>query len=83
MSSPTFEEVDRHIEAADLTALQPATGERALSLPNVCLDVCTAYRVVRPMLQFGSTMPLPPKWRAALAAFVGVLDALCPPDPTE
>ena len=79
---PSFEDVDKHIQAADLTAIQPggkshppagATG--AAALPNIC----PAYKIVRPILVLASNTPLlPQKWRDAIKAFIGVLDLICP-----
>lgn len=82
---PTFEEVDKHIQSADLSAFQPggkhamtaasATANPAAAIPNIC----GAYKVVRPILQLISSVPfIPQKWRDALKAFMGVLDMLCP-----
>lgn len=81
-STPTFDEVDKHIQAADLTAIQPggklhaaAAAPAAAVLPNIC----AAYKIVRPILVLASNTPiLPQKWRDALKAFIGVLDAICP-----
>ncbi|MDY3561787.1 hypothetical protein R5W23_003215 [Gemmata sp. JC673] len=79
---PSFEDVDKHIQAADLTAIQPGgkshpaagvTG--AAALPNIC----PAYKTVRPILVLASNTPLlPQKWRDAIKAFIGVLDVICP-----
>jgi len=80
---PTFEEVDKHIQAADLSVFAPggkwhptaATASAAEVLPNIC----AAYRIVEPILTLVSNIPLiPQKWRDALKAFMGVLDSLCP-----
>jgi hypothetical protein len=81
-SDPTFEEVDKHIQAADLSALQPggkhhpgAAPAAAAAVPNVC----AAYKVVRPILVLASNTPLiPKKWRDAIKAFIGVMDVVCP-----
>ncbi|QJW97347.1 hypothetical protein [Frigoriglobus tundricola] len=76
MATPTFEDVDKHIQAADLTAIQPAGGAaRAIALP----DICPAYKIVRPILVLLSNTPIiPQKWRDAIKAFIGVLDLICP-----
>lgn len=77
---PTFEEVDKHIQSANLSSLKPAgaaagAGGAAAALPNVC----QAYAVVRPILALVAGVPLiPKKWRDAIKAFMGVLDAICP-----
>ena len=75
MANPTFEDVDKHIQAADLTTIQPPAAG-AVALPNIC----PAYKIVRPILELASnSLFLPQKWRAAIKAFIGVLDVICPP----
>lgn len=81
-NNPTFEEVDKHIQAADLSAFQPggrhhlAVGAApAAALPNVC----AAYKVIKPILLILSNLPLiPQKWKDAIKAFMQVLDVICP-----
>ena len=72
--TPTFEDVDKHIQAANLASIQPPTAAIA-GLPNIC----PAYKIIRPILVLLSTAPLiPAKWQAAIKAFLGVMDAICP-----
>jgi hypothetical protein len=82
-SSPTFDEVDKHIQAADLAAIQPggkhfpaaAAGAVPAALPNIC----PAYKIVRPILVLASNTPIiPQKWRDAIKAFIAVMDVICP-----
>jgi hypothetical protein len=84
-NAPTFEEVDKHIQSADLSAFQPGgkhhltaanlTANPAAAIPNVC----GAYQVVKPILQLLANLPLiPKKWKDAIKAFQSVLDLLCP-----
>ncbi len=81
-SDPTFEDVDKHIQAADLSAIQPggkhhpaAGAVGAAALPSFC----SAYKIIRPILVLVSNTPLIPKnWRDALKAFLAVADAICP-----
>ena len=81
-SSLTFEEVDKHIQGADLSAFQAggkqaaaAGAAPAAALPNVC----GIYKVVRPILVLVSNLPIiPQKWRDALKTFISVLDTVCP-----
>jgi hypothetical protein len=77
-NAPTFEEVDKHVQKADLSALKPsaaAAAGSAAAIPNVC----QAYGVVRPILALVASVPLiPKKWRDAIKAFMQVLDAICP-----
>jgi hypothetical protein len=81
-TNPTFEDVDKHIQAADLAAIQPggkhhpaAGAAGAAALPSVC----PAYKVIRPVLVILSNTPLiPQRWRDALKAFIGVMDVICP-----
>jgi hypothetical protein len=81
-TTATFEEVDQHIQKADLGVFQ-AGGARhvaagsppAAALPNVC----AIYKIVRPILILISNLPLiPQKWRDALKIFVQILDTICP-----
>ena len=82
MSSPnlTFEEVDRHIQSADLTAFKSAAGARAgaadaaAAIPNVC----GIYKIVRLILALLGNFPIPQKWKDAIKLFMQVLDAVCP-----
>jgi hypothetical protein len=81
-TNPTFEEVDKHFQAADLSAfraggkyhLAPGTPA-AQAIPNIC----PIYKIVRPFLLLASNLPLiPQKWRDAIAEFVKVMDTFCP-----
>jgi hypothetical protein len=81
-SNLTFEEVDKHIQSADLSAFQAggkhhlaAGAAPAAAIPNVC----AAYHVIKPILTLIANLPIiPKKWKDAIKAFMGVLDALCP-----
>ena len=82
-TNPTFEEVDKHIQSADLSAFQPggkhhlsaAPASPAAAIPNLC----AIYKVVKPILTLVANLPIiPQKWRDAIKAFMKVLDALCP-----
>ena len=73
----TFEEVDKHIQNADLSALQSAaaTAGGAAAIPNVC----QAYGIIRPILVLVTNLPLiPKKWKDAVKAFMQVMDSFCP-----
>lgn len=82
--NPTFEEVDQHIQSADLSVFQvgrpharaeATAASQAIALP----DVCNAYQVVKPMLALVSNFPFIPKtWKDAIKGFMGVLNTLCP-----
>lgn len=82
MTDPTFDDVEKHIQKADLAAIQPGgkehpaagvTGAAALA------NICPAYKIVRPILVLLSNTPIiPQKWRAALKAFIEVIDVICP-----
>ena len=83
-SNPTFEEVDKHFESADLSAFQPggkyhisasAAASPAAAIPNVC----AIYKIARPFLVLASNFPLlKPKWREAIKLFIQALDVFCP-----
>jgi hypothetical protein len=72
--NPTFEEVDQHIQSADLSVFQvgrphmraeATAASPAIALPNVCY----AYQVVKPILALVSNFPLPvvPNWNMPLS----------------
>ena len=81
-ANPTFEEVDKHIQSADLSVFAPggkhhvaAAAAPAAALPNIC----PAYKIIRPILQLLLGVPLiPSSWKAAIKVFMQVLDAVCP-----
>ena len=83
-NNPTFEEVDKHIQSADLSAYQPGgkhhlsaatAASPAAAIPNLC----GIYKIVRPILAIIANLPLiPQRWRDAIKAFMQVLDAVCP-----
>ena len=73
----TFEEVDKHVQKADLSVFKVGKGKgaAALAAPNVC----PAYKTVRPILALvASLFLIPKKWRDMITAFMGVMDMLCP-----
>ena len=81
-SNPTFEEVDKHIQAADLSVFQPggklhpAPGApAAAALPQIC----PMYKTVRPiLLLIENALIIPKKWRDAIKLFVQFMDIICP-----
>ena len=70
-STPTFESVDKQIQAADLSVFQPggkyhlapgAAAAPAAATPNFC----AAYKIVRPILELLLGTPfIPQKWKDA------------------
>jgi hypothetical protein len=81
--NPTFEEVDKLIQKADLSALQKApraaAARAAVDPAAVFGQVCAAYKIIRPILALLLNTPLlPKKWKDAIKAFMKVLDAICP-----
>lgn len=83
--NPTFEEVDKHIQKADLSAFQAggkmrlsaasAKASPAAAIPNIC----GIYKIVRPILVLISNFPMiPKKWKDAIKLFMQALDAFCP-----
>ena len=84
-ASPTFEEIDQHISALDLSAFQRGgrkyfTTEDIKAAPgNVVEKICALYRGIRPILIAIGNIPLiPKKWREALKTFTDLMDLLCP-----
>jgi hypothetical protein len=81
---PTFEEIDKHIQAADLSAFQPGgkhhvAAAAAKANPAAAItSVCPAYKIVKPILLAFMAFPFfPAKWKDAIKAFMGVLDLIC------
>jgi hypothetical protein len=78
----TFEQVDKLIQKADLSALQPrprATARAAADPTAVIAQVCAAYKVIRPILGLLVNTPfIPKKWKDVVKGFMRVMDALCP-----
>lgn len=68
----TFENVNDHVEKADLETLGAAG-------PEAAGNICGAYAVVRPILKLLADLPLiPGKWKKALKLFIQFMDAFCP-----
>ena len=85
MAEPTFEEIDKQINALDLKAFQPGgkqhfTAAAAKAAPaDVLQRICTIYRGIRSILIALENFPLlPKKWRDALKTFTNLMDTLCP-----
>jgi len=80
--TPTFEEIEKHLDSFNLADFQPggklhagAGAAPGLSIPNVC----PAYKMIRPILLAILAFPLiPKKFKDAIKAFMGVLDMICP-----
>jgi len=81
-NNPTFEEVDRHIESADLSLFQPGGKHHVASGTTAAAampQLCPIYKTVRPVLVLISNLPLiPQKWKDAIKLFLQFLDVLCP-----
>lgn len=77
-STPTFEEVDKHIQKADLSAFQPGAKAAAATPAAAIPNVCGIYKIVRPFLLLVSGFPIPQKWKDAIKLFIKAMDALCP-----
>lgn len=83
--NPTFEEVDKIIQKADLTIYQKGgkqhvSAAAAASSPAAAIaNVCGIYGTVRPILVLVSSLPLiPKKWKDAIKVFIKVMDTICP-----
>jgi hypothetical protein len=81
----TQKEVERHFKALDLSTFKPGgadhfTAQEAQENPGAVLGkVCGIYQKVRPFLELASGVGLiPKKWRAALKAYIVLMDAVCP-----
>lgn len=92
MTPTDFHAVNKHVQAADLSKLhtaqrpagqRPGTRGTAATAPAVPAsarpNVCAAYQVVRPIfVLLAGTALFPPKWIAALKAFMQAMDAAYP-----
>jgi hypothetical protein len=83
ISSLTFEDVERHMQAVDFatlaseqTLLPPTDDARLAQLGKV-------YRAVRPVLALAASLPLlPSPWRKALTLLVSTIEAVIPGEAT-
>lgn len=82
-TNPTFEEVNKLVQDADLSQFQPGgkyhlsastAATPAAAIPNVC----AAYKLIRPILALLLSLPIPQKWKDVIKAFMGVMDTICP-----
>ena len=78
---PTFDEVDAHVEAADLGPYQLTSAEAA-SPARVRESVCGVYKIVRPILKLILKI-VPKKWRTALKLFIEAMDLQMMDEPGE
>jgi len=80
----TFEAIDAHIKQADLKAFEPGGAKHftaaavSASPGDVIKRVCEIYHVIRPILQGILLIPfIPAAWKAAIKAFMSLMDTLC------
>ena len=81
----TFEQVDKHVQSADLSVFQPGgkyhlpPGGTRPSPATVSTQVCAAYQIIRPILALIISLPFfPKKWKEAVKVFMQVMDVVCP-----
>jgi hypothetical protein len=83
---PSFEEVDKIVNSADISALKAAAKRPARSSSKSVApaamampDICGIYKVVRPILLLVSGTPfIPKKWKDVIKTFIQTLDMICP-----
>jgi hypothetical protein len=74
---PDYREIDDNIRSLRLHTVQSATSVRPESLLTLIQRLLIIYRAINPFLTALSALPLiPATWRAALTAFLQVLDAI-------
>lgn len=85
MATLTFEEIDKHIQRADLSAFKKGgihhftAADTAVSPADVLQKICPIYRLVRPILATIPLLPIIPKsWKTAIETFLEVMDKICP-----
>lgn len=80
----TFEQIDAAVNKFDFAAYHSTVaklGPAAAANPALALpQLCPIYKsIARPILVALSNFVLiPPKWREAIKALIGILDVLCP-----
>lgn len=71
-----FEQVQKHVEAVDLKALE--ARDKAMAQANLC----GIWQAARPVISLLSSIPfLPAKWTALIKQFSATLDMICPVGP--
>jgi hypothetical protein len=81
--TPTFEEVDQHIQKADLSAFEPGgehyvSREAKLTAAAIPGQICPIYQIIRPILAMILGLPfVPKKWKDALKIFMTAMDMIC------
>ncbi len=85
MEEITFEQINDHINNADLSAYKDGgdkyfRGADIKAAPgDVLQKVCGIYQVIRPILQGVLLIPfIPKKWKDAIRTFISLMDTLCP-----
>jgi hypothetical protein len=80
----TFEEIDAHINAANLADFE-AGGQKQFTALDVNTDpggvlqkICGIYKVIKPILAAIVLLPIPAPWKKAIKIFKDLMDALCP-----
>lgn len=81
-TNPTFEEVDKHIQSADLKAFEVGGKHHLTAAPPgiaIPVQVCAAYKIIKPILQLLLNVPfIPQTWKNAIRTFMQVLNVFCP-----
>ncbi|MEM8960075.1 MAG: hypothetical protein AAGD38_01230 [Acidobacteriota bacterium] len=82
MATYTFEDIDRHIDALELTSVESHsfTTEAIEANPlGVLKEICKVYRAIQPILDILRNLPLiPEKWRNVIGIFITLMDNICP-----
>ena len=85
MDAITFEEINDHVNNADLTQFKEGgekhfRGADVHAAPgDVLKKVCGIYHIIRPILQGVLSIPfIPKKWKDVIQAFMDIMDKVCP-----
>jgi hypothetical protein len=85
MHTPTFEEIDKHVRAVDLSKFQPRGEHHFISADvrsnpaYVLAKVCAVYHAARPVIAVLSGFWFfPANWKALIKTFTDTMDGLCP-----
>ena len=79
----TFEQIDAHINNANLEQYESMDGQASDAQPAgdataVLSQVCSVYKIVKPILNGILLIPfIPEKWKKALRVFTKALDSIC------
>jgi hypothetical protein len=78
-----FQQIDAGIQKLNLANYvvdgRPKSPEALAAAGGITEQICPVYKAIRPILVVLAALPIiPPAWRAALSAFITLMDGICP-----